>query len=174
MITHGFLQIINKPTRVTNKSTSLIDHIFTNNTAKISQAGVIELRPYRDPELIGPKVMGHALRHQQPMKRQLERLTWTRLKSQFNSNDLLKTPSSKQMNIYWQMNRVQMPAMTKEQSLRRRYSPTNISKIWRFRICWVEGEARTTSIWMTHSKKWSRIARSKNCSCTAYKLTDAN
>ena len=42
MTTHGFSQIINKPTRVTNKSTSLIDHIYTNNTDKISQAGVIE------------------------------------------------------------------------------------------------------------------------------------
>ena len=40
--THGFSQIINKPTRVTNSSTSLIDHIYTNNTDKISQAGVIE------------------------------------------------------------------------------------------------------------------------------------
>ena len=42
MTSHGFSQIINKPTRVTNNSTSLIDHIYTNNTDKISQAGVIE------------------------------------------------------------------------------------------------------------------------------------
>ena len=42
MTTHGFSQIINKPTRVTNKSSSLIDHIYTNNTDKISQTGVIE------------------------------------------------------------------------------------------------------------------------------------
>ena len=42
MTSHGFSQIINKPTRVTNNSTSLIDHIYTNNTEKISQAGVIE------------------------------------------------------------------------------------------------------------------------------------
>ena len=42
MTTHGFSQIINKPTRVTNKSTSLINHMYTNNKDKISQAGVIE------------------------------------------------------------------------------------------------------------------------------------
>ena len=40
--THGFTQIIKTPTRVTNNSTSLIDHIYTNNTNKINKAGVIE------------------------------------------------------------------------------------------------------------------------------------
>ena len=39
---NGFTQLINSPTRVTNNSSSLIDHIYTNDTRKISQSGVIE------------------------------------------------------------------------------------------------------------------------------------
>ena len=42
MTTNGYTQLINTPTRVTNNSSSLIDHIYTNNTDKISQSGVIE------------------------------------------------------------------------------------------------------------------------------------
>ena len=34
--THGFTQIMNIPTRVTANSTSLIDHIYTNNMDKVS------------------------------------------------------------------------------------------------------------------------------------------
>ena len=40
--TNGFTQLIDTPTRVTNNSSSLIDHIYTNDTRKISQSGVIE------------------------------------------------------------------------------------------------------------------------------------
>ena len=38
----GFIQLIDTATRVTNNSSSLIDHIYTNETRKISQSGVIE------------------------------------------------------------------------------------------------------------------------------------
>ena len=40
--TQGFTQLINTPTRVTANTSSLIDHIYTNNRDKVSQAGVIE------------------------------------------------------------------------------------------------------------------------------------
>ncbi|CAL4126382.1 unnamed protein product, partial [Meganyctiphanes norvegica] len=42
LTTNGFTQLINKPTRVTSTTESLIDHIYTNNKDKISQSGVIE------------------------------------------------------------------------------------------------------------------------------------
>ena len=42
MTTNGYSQLMNTPVRVTNNSSSLIDHIYTNNTDKISQSGVIE------------------------------------------------------------------------------------------------------------------------------------
>ena len=38
----GFIQLIDTATRVTKNSSSLIDHIYTNETRKISQSGVIE------------------------------------------------------------------------------------------------------------------------------------
>ena len=38
----NFTQLINSPTRVTQTSSTLIDHIHTSNTDKICQAGVIE------------------------------------------------------------------------------------------------------------------------------------
>ena len=34
-------QLIKSPTRVTDKTSSLLDHIFTNNPSKINQSGVI-------------------------------------------------------------------------------------------------------------------------------------
>ena len=34
-------QLINSPTRVTDKTSTLLDHIFTNNTGKICQSGVL-------------------------------------------------------------------------------------------------------------------------------------
>ena len=40
--TQGYTQLINTPTRVTANTSSLIDHIYTNNRDKVSQAGVIE------------------------------------------------------------------------------------------------------------------------------------
>ena len=40
--TQGYTQLINTPTRVTTNTASLIDHIYTNNRDKVSQAGVIE------------------------------------------------------------------------------------------------------------------------------------
>ena len=40
---HGLKQIINSPTRVTDKSSSLLDHILTNSFPKISQHGVLDL-----------------------------------------------------------------------------------------------------------------------------------
>ena len=39
---YNFTQLIETPTRVTQTTASLIDHIHTNNTDKICQAGVIE------------------------------------------------------------------------------------------------------------------------------------
>ncbi|CAL4069256.1 unnamed protein product [Meganyctiphanes norvegica] len=42
LTTNGYTQLINKPTRVTSTTESLIDHIYTNNKNKISQSGVIE------------------------------------------------------------------------------------------------------------------------------------
>ena len=40
--TNGFTQLIKTPTRVTNNSSTLIDHIYVNETRKISQSGVLE------------------------------------------------------------------------------------------------------------------------------------
>ena len=37
---HGLKQIIKSPTRVTDKSKSLLDHILTNSSHKVSQHGV--------------------------------------------------------------------------------------------------------------------------------------
>ena len=39
---NNFKQLINSPTRETNSSSSLIDHICTNSSEKVSQSGVIE------------------------------------------------------------------------------------------------------------------------------------
>ena len=39
----GLTQIIKKPTRVTEKTSSLLDHILVNSKDKISQSGVIDL-----------------------------------------------------------------------------------------------------------------------------------
>ena len=36
-------QLVHSPTRVTEKTSTLLDHIFTNNTNKISQSGVLPL-----------------------------------------------------------------------------------------------------------------------------------
>ena len=41
VFTHGFLQIITKPTRVSGKSATLIDHILTNSTAKNHDSFII-------------------------------------------------------------------------------------------------------------------------------------
>ena len=40
--TSGYKQLINEPTRITNTTESLIDHIYVNNVEKISQSGVIQ------------------------------------------------------------------------------------------------------------------------------------
>ena len=40
---HGLKQIIKSPTRITDKSTSLLDHILTNSPQKVSQHGVLGL-----------------------------------------------------------------------------------------------------------------------------------
>ncbi|CAL4218293.1 unnamed protein product, partial [Meganyctiphanes norvegica] len=40
--THNFTQLINSPTRVTQSSATIIDHIHTNNQEKICQSGIIE------------------------------------------------------------------------------------------------------------------------------------
>ena len=42
MNSYNFSQLINKPTRVTQNSATLLDHIYTTNVNKISQSGVIE------------------------------------------------------------------------------------------------------------------------------------
>ena len=36
-------QLVNSPTRVTEKSSTLLDHIFTNNIEKFSQSGVLPM-----------------------------------------------------------------------------------------------------------------------------------
>ena len=41
--THSLGQIITKPTRVTDQTATLIDHILTNSPDKVSQSGVIDL-----------------------------------------------------------------------------------------------------------------------------------
>ena len=41
--THGLKQIITSPTRVTENSSTLLDHILTNSIEKVSQYGVIDL-----------------------------------------------------------------------------------------------------------------------------------
>ena len=40
---HGLKQIIEAPTRTTDRSSSLVDHILTNSFSKISQQGVLDL-----------------------------------------------------------------------------------------------------------------------------------
>ena len=40
---HGLQQMIKTPTRVTDRSTSLLDHILTNSPSRISQQGVLDL-----------------------------------------------------------------------------------------------------------------------------------
>ena len=40
---HGLTQIIKKPTRITEKTSTLLDHILVNSKDKISQSGVIDL-----------------------------------------------------------------------------------------------------------------------------------
>ena len=41
--THSVEQIITRPTRVTDQTMTLIDHILTNSPDKVSQSGLIEL-----------------------------------------------------------------------------------------------------------------------------------
>ena len=40
---HGLTQIINKPTRITENTSTLLDHILTNSTEKNSQFGVLDI-----------------------------------------------------------------------------------------------------------------------------------
>ena len=39
---HGLKQLITSPTRVTENSSSLLDHILTNSTDRVSQSGVVD------------------------------------------------------------------------------------------------------------------------------------
>ena len=41
--THGLKQLITSPTRITEKSSTLLDHILTNSKDKVSQSGVVDL-----------------------------------------------------------------------------------------------------------------------------------
>ena len=41
IFSHGFIPIISKPTRVTNTSATLIDHIYTNNPSTSTNSGII-------------------------------------------------------------------------------------------------------------------------------------
>ena len=41
ILSHGFIPIISKPTRVTNTSATLIDHIYTNNPSTSTNSGII-------------------------------------------------------------------------------------------------------------------------------------
>ena len=40
---HGFVQIISRPTRITDHSTTLIDHIYTNRVSHVIRSNVITL-----------------------------------------------------------------------------------------------------------------------------------
>ncbi len=40
---HDLKQIITSPTRITEKSSTLLDHILTNSSDKVSQSGVLDL-----------------------------------------------------------------------------------------------------------------------------------
>ena len=39
---HGLKQLISSPTRITDNSSSLLDHVLTNSTDRISQSGVVD------------------------------------------------------------------------------------------------------------------------------------
>ena len=41
--TFSLVQMINSPTRITNNSVSLIDHVLTNSSDKISNSGVLDI-----------------------------------------------------------------------------------------------------------------------------------
>ena len=41
--THSLEQIVTRPTRITDQTATLIDHILTNSPDKVSQSGVIDL-----------------------------------------------------------------------------------------------------------------------------------
>ena len=51
MKTNGLKQIINNPTRITDTTESLLDHILVNTPNKISQSGVIS-KGFSDQDLI--------------------------------------------------------------------------------------------------------------------------
>ena len=40
---HGLKQLITSPTRITMTSTSLLDHILTNSSERVSQSGVADV-----------------------------------------------------------------------------------------------------------------------------------
>ena len=40
-LTHGFTEVISRPTRITDHSATLIDHIFTNSLEHTTSAGVV-------------------------------------------------------------------------------------------------------------------------------------
>ena len=40
---YGFKQLIDKPTRITENSASLLDHVLTNSKDRVSQSGVINI-----------------------------------------------------------------------------------------------------------------------------------
>ena len=48
---HGLKQLITSPTRVTDNSSSLLDHVLTNSTDRISQSGVVDTG-FSDHQLI--------------------------------------------------------------------------------------------------------------------------
>ena len=41
IITHGYLPVITKPTRICSSTATLIDHIYTNNISSTHHSGII-------------------------------------------------------------------------------------------------------------------------------------
>ena len=101
---NNFKQIITSPTRETKSSSSLIDHICTNSSEKVSQSGVIEsgLSDHFIIFCTRKKVREHNGKHkninirslknynQDTFRGNLRDIDWTPVYSSFDSNDTVE------------------------------------------------------------------------------------
>ena len=116
---HGFAPLISRPTRITNHSASLIDHIFSNNCHTITQSGIItenlsdHLAVYvnilLDPNKLNHKITADTTSHEQHLindenlanfKTEIASTDWTFLDQMYSADDKFEKFEHEYRNIY--------------------------------------------------------------------------
>ena len=116
---HGFVPVISKPTRITDHTCSLIDHIFLNNCQAITKSGVITetlsdhmavfVTILLDPNKVNCKLQEDELLQENyvvndanlaKFKREISGTDWTYLASMHSADDKFDSFESKYREIY--------------------------------------------------------------------------